>query len=116
MHELLNVVAYDYGFWPLAGCTPSYYDELFLLFQAINMLFTFAVIISRRRRLAIGCAIASAVELVWWLLVAVANDRLPILAAWPMALLVVVSWRLWHRPPALYVPAPDPPPLGGPYR
>jgi len=116
MRDLLNAIAYDYGLCLFSHCSPRYYDDLFLFFAAMNVLFTFAVIISRRRRLAIVCAIGSAVELVWWLLVAIANHEVRVLAAWPAALLVVVLWRLLHRPPTLYVPAPEPPALGGPYR
>jgi hypothetical protein len=116
MHELMDAIAYDYGLCLFSRCSPRYYDDLFFFFLAMNVFFTFGVIVSRRRGLMIGCAIVSGVELGWWLLVAIANHEVRMLTAWPAAILVVVLWRLFHRPPRLYVPPPEPASLGGPYR
>ena len=116
MRELLDAVAYDPGFCLFGECQRSYYFSLFVFFQLINMMWTLALGIWRSRRFELGCASVLAVELVWWLLVALANKRVPGHVVWPALLLMVIGWRRFGRPPRLYEPPADPPPFGGPYR
>jgi hypothetical protein len=74
----------------------------------------------RSRIFAAVSAVLAAASMVWWWTCLrrsyALSDQELFMLSWTGLLFVRASWQLTTRPRALYVPPPDPPPLGGPYR